>query len=191
MQFVVIGAGSMGCVYGGNLARIGQHVTFIDVWQDHVDSIRVNGLSLEGLTGNFTVRVQATTDAGEAPQADAVLICVNAYDTPQAARSAAAVIKDDGFCLTLQNGVGNIEVLTDALGPRRVLAGLSFQSGDLQGPATATVGSGPISPPAPALYASPALSLPCAPAPDLCRCPRSSSLPRASHIAWPWASIFC
>ena len=134
MQFVVIGAGNMGCVYGGNLARIGQHVAFIDIWQDHVDSIRTKGLSLEGLTGNFTVRVQATSDAGEAPKADAVLICVNAYATPQAARSAAAVIKDDGFCLTLQNGVGNIEVLTDVLGPRRVLAGLSFQSGDLQGP---------------------------------------------------------
>jgi len=44
------------------------------------------------------------------------------------------VLKEDGCCLTLQNGVGNVEILTDALGTERVLAGLSFQSGDLVEP---------------------------------------------------------
>jgi 2-dehydropantoate 2-reductase len=134
MQFVVIGAGNMGCVYGGNLARIGQRVAFIDVWRDHVDAIRANGLRLEGLTGDFSVRVHATTDPGEAPGADAVLICVNAYATPQAAQTAKAILNDGGYCLTLQNGVGNIEALSEVLGRDRVMAGLSFQSGDLKGP---------------------------------------------------------
>lgn len=134
MQFVIIGAGNMGCVYGGNLARTGQQVTLVDVWQEHVDAIRESGLRMEGLTGSFTAPVQATTDVREVSPADAVLICVNAYATSHAACSAKAVIKPDGYCLTLQNGVGNIEILADVLGPHRVLAGLSFQSGDLQGP---------------------------------------------------------
>ncbi len=134
MQFVVIGAGNMGCVYGGNLARIGQQVALIDVWAEHIAAIRANGLRLEGLTGDFTVHPAATTDPTAAPKADVVLVCVNAYATPQAAETARIVLKETGCCLTLQNGVGNIEILTEALGTHRVLAGLSFQSGDLVKP---------------------------------------------------------
>jgi len=134
LQFVVVGAGNMGCVYGGNLARVGQSVAFVDVWKEHVEAITTKGLHLEGLTGDFRVRAQAACSAAEVPKADAVLICVNTTSTVEAARTAAAVIKPDGYCLTLQNGVGNIEILEEALGKGRVLAGLSFQSGDLQGP---------------------------------------------------------
>jgi 2-dehydropantoate 2-reductase len=134
MQFVVIGAGNMGSVYGGNLARIGQQVAFLDIWAEHVAAITANGLHVTGLTGDFTVRPHATTHVASLPKADAVLVCVNAYSTPEAARTAQAVLKDTGYCLTLQNGVGNIEVLSQSLGASRVLAGLSFQSGDLQAP---------------------------------------------------------
>jgi len=134
MQFVVIGAGNIGCVYGGNLARTGQRVAFVDVWKKHTDAIRNHGLSLEGPTGNFTVQADATTDPTEAPKADAVIVCVNAYSTADAANTARLVLKDGGYCLTLQNGVGNVEILEEALGPGRVLAGLSFHSGDLFAP---------------------------------------------------------
>ncbi|MBI3857733.1 MAG: 2-dehydropantoate 2-reductase [Planctomycetes bacterium] len=134
LQFVVIGAGNMGCVYGGNLARIGQRVAFLDVWKEHVEAIAGRGLHIEGLTGDFRVRPQAFVDAQGAPPADVVLICVNSYATPEAARAARALLKKDGCCLTLQNGVGNVEILEEALGKGRILAGLSFQSGDVQGP---------------------------------------------------------
>ncbi|HZE98848.1 MAG TPA: 2-dehydropantoate 2-reductase [Planctomycetota bacterium] len=134
LQFVVIGAGNMGCVYGGNLARIGQRVAFVDVWKEHVDVLARQGLHLEGLTGDFTVRPQASTDAAALPKADVVLICVNTYATADAARAAAVALKPEGCCLTLQNGVGNVEILEDVLGKGRVLAGLSFQSGDIAGP---------------------------------------------------------
>lgn len=134
MQFVVIGAGNMGCVYGGNLARIGQPVAMLDVWEEHVHRIRTEGLRLEGLTGDFPVHPMAATDPRDAPKADVVLLCVNSYVTEQAAASAQVILKETGCCLTLQNGVGNVEILTEVLGAERVLAGLSFQSGDLVGP---------------------------------------------------------
>lgn len=134
MQIAVIGAGNMGCVYGGNLARIGERVTLIDVWKEHIDRIRTHGLRMEGLNGEFTVSVGATVEPAEAPKADAVLVCANAYDTPAAARSARIALKEAGYAVTLQNGVGNVDVLTEALGASRVLAGLSFHSGDLRGP---------------------------------------------------------
>jgi 2-dehydropantoate 2-reductase len=134
MQFVVIGAGNMGCVYGGNLARIGQDVAFLDVWEEHAARIRADGLSMTGLTGTFTARAPASTRAEELPKADVAIVCVNAYSTAEAAVSARVLLKPEGYCVTLQNGVGNVEILTEALGEGRVLAGLSFQSGDLEGP---------------------------------------------------------
>jgi len=134
LQFAVIGAGSLGCVYGGNLARIGQRVCFVDIWQEHVQRIRSEGLRVEGLTGSFTVSCDAAANAREVPQADVAIVCVNAYSTEQAAHTAKMLLKPEGYCLTLQNGVGNVEKLTAVLGTGRVLAGLSFQSGDLVGP---------------------------------------------------------
>ncbi len=134
MKIVVIGAGNLGCVYGGNLARIGQDVTLVDTWTDHVRAIQESGLRLEGLSGRFTVRVGATTSSRDLEGADLALICVNSYATADASRSAAEVLAEDGFCLTLQNGAGNVEILENALGKGRVLSGLSFQSGDLAGP---------------------------------------------------------
>lgn len=133
-QFVIIGAGNMGCVYGGRLARIGAQVAFIDLWQEHVDRINACGLRFEEPEGDFVVRATATTKPEDAPSADVVLISVNSYSTGEAAETAKRVLKPGGCCLTIQNGVGNVEVLGEALGPGRVLAGLSFQSGDLAGP---------------------------------------------------------
>jgi 2-dehydropantoate 2-reductase len=134
MQFAIIGAGNMGCVYGSNLARIGQSVTLIDVWAEHIQAIRANGLQMSGLNGDFVARVEATTHPSEAHKADVAIILVNAYATQEAAKTARSVLKDSGYVLTLQNGLGNIEILTEVLGRRRVMAGLSFHSGELHAP---------------------------------------------------------
>ena len=138
MRIAVIGAGNMGCVYGANLARAGEDVTLIDMWAEHVEAMQTRGLAMEGQNGTFTVPVSATTDTSGLSGMDAALILVNAYDTPVAAATAKQIIKPDGYALTLQNGVGNVETLTAALGEKRVLAGLSFHSGDLKRPGEVT-----------------------------------------------------
>src|SRR5581483_948083 len=73
-----------------------------------------------------------------APKADIALVCVNAYSTREAANSAKVLLKDSGFALTLQNGLGNVEVLTEVLGQNRVMAGLSFHSAELRSPGYVT-----------------------------------------------------
>lgn len=134
MHVAVIGAGNMGCVYGANLARSGQRVSLVDVWEEHVAAIRRDGLRMEGLHGEFTTRVAATTDPGQVAGADIALICVNAYATAQAAQAARTVLSPGGCAVPLQNGLGNVETLCQVLGRQRVLPGLTFHSGDLQGP---------------------------------------------------------
>ncbi len=133
MQFVVIGAGNIGCIYGASLARVGEPVALFDVWEEHIQHIRGNGLKIDGLSGAYTLQVHAAADPADVPKADVALISVNSYSTPKAADVARTVLKDSGCALTLQNGLGNVEVLTEVLGAGRVLAGLSFHSGDLRG----------------------------------------------------------
>ena len=144
MQFTVIGAGNMGCIYGGNLARIGERVAMLDVWEDHVKRIQNHGLEIDGLHGTFVAPVTAFNDAAAAQKSDIVLICVNAYSAREAANSARILLKDSGFVVTLQNGLGNVEILAEVLGADRVMAGLSFHSADLRGPGQVThTNSGP------------------------------------------------
>jgi 2-dehydropantoate 2-reductase len=64
MRVCVIGAGSMGCLTGGLLARVGFDVTLLDVWAPHVEAIQRDGLRLDGITGDLSIRVAATTEAG-------------------------------------------------------------------------------------------------------------------------------
>ena len=134
MQFVIIGAGNIGCLYGANLARIGEHVALIDVWEEHIRQINSHGLKMSGLHGEFTVKLEATTDPHSLPKADVAIICVNAYATRDAAKTAKVLLTGSGYALTLQNGLGNIEILTEILGQDRVMPGLTFHSADLQAP---------------------------------------------------------
>jgi 2-dehydropantoate 2-reductase len=138
MQITVIGAGNMGCLYGANFARAGEGVAMIDVWEEHVHRIQKEGLDVDGLHGSFIARVMATTEARSAPKSDMALVCVNAYSTREAANSARILLKESGFAVTLQNGLGNVEILTEVLGEHRVMAGLSFHSAELRGPGQVT-----------------------------------------------------
>ena len=115
MHFAVIGAGNMGCVYGANLARIGEDVTMIDVWQDHVTAMREHGLHMSGLHGDFVAKVDATTNPAEAQKADVAIITVNAYNARDAAESAKVLLKEDGCVLTLQNGLGNVALAKNVI----------------------------------------------------------------------------
>jgi 2-dehydropantoate 2-reductase len=134
VRFCVIGAGSMGSLYGGLLAHAGFDVTLVDVWAEHIEAIRRDGLRLDGITGDVLVRIRATIRADEAPPADVALILTDANTTGEAATAARAILREEGFAVTLQNGIGNVEALADALGPERVAAGLSYHSAAVRGP---------------------------------------------------------
>lgn len=134
MHIAIVGAGNMGCLYGANLARAGEQVTLIDVWQEHVQAMQEQGLAMQGLHGEFVAEVAATTDPNTVSEVDLVVICVNGYNTGAAAEAAQVMLAADGCVLTLQNGLGNIEILTEVLGADRVVGGLTFHSADLQAP---------------------------------------------------------
>src|SRR5262245_23086732 len=108
MRFCVIGAGNLGSLYGGLLARAGYDVTLVDVWPEHVDAIRRDGLHLDGITGDLRIPVKATRRIDDVSPADCAIILTDANSTQEAADSARRVLTPSGFALTLQNGIGNV-----------------------------------------------------------------------------------
>ena len=129
MRTYVIGAGAMGGIYGGLLAKAGQDVTLIDIRQDHIGLVERDGLVVEGVRGHHVIRVAAQTDGTGLAPADFAIIFTDANSTKDAARTAQQLLKPDGFALTLQNGIGNVESLIETLGKDRVVAGVTMNSG--------------------------------------------------------------
>jgi len=108
MNITVIGAGAVGCYYGGMLARAGHQVTLVGR-QQHVDAILRDGLLLETLRFTERVRVAASTeiDADSVGTAELLLFCVKSDDTEASAAQIAPFLSRGATVLSLQNGVDN------------------------------------------------------------------------------------
>jgi len=129
MRIYIIGSGAMGGIYGGLLFRTGLDVTLIDVREDHLGVIQRDGLTIDGVRGHHVVRVPARNGIAGLPPADLAIVFTDTNATRQAAQIAATLLMPEGFALTLQNGIGNVETLVAALGERRVVAGVTMNSG--------------------------------------------------------------
>ena len=108
MKAAVLGAGAVGCFFGGMLARAGHAVTLIGR-PLHVEAIRRSGLRFEAKTFDERVPVEASTDPAAVGGAELVLFCVKSTDTETAATQIAPHLDTGATVVNLQNGVDNTE----------------------------------------------------------------------------------
>jgi len=117
MKVAVMGAGAVGCYYGGMLARAGHEVTLIGRPQ-HVDAVRASGLLLETKEFRGRVPVHASTCADAVRGAGLVLFSVKSTDTERAGADMAPHLDAGALVLSLQNGVDNAARLQSLLRQR-------------------------------------------------------------------------
>ena len=108
MRVAVLGAGAVGCYYGGMLARAGHPVTLIGR-ATHVEAFRKSGLRFEALKFDERIPVEASTSAEAVRGAKLVLFCVKSTDTDTAAAEMAPFLDPEALVANLQNGVDNAE----------------------------------------------------------------------------------
>jgi len=128
MRIVMIGAGAMGSSIGAWLASAGADVVLYDVDSAHVEAIREGGLTVTTPSGEMRLPLRATTDTSAIGPVDMAVVLVDSNATRAAATALATVLPANGFALTLQNGIGNIEALIAALGRERVVGGSTYNS---------------------------------------------------------------
>jgi 2-dehydropantoate 2-reductase len=125
LKVAVMGAGAVGCYFGGMLARAGHEVMLIARPQ-HVEAIQRNGLRMETKTFDESVRLAASTDASAVQGAKLVLFCVKSTDTEAAGGELLPYLAPDALVLTLQNGVDNADRLRTVLVRQQVSAAVVY-----------------------------------------------------------------
>lgn len=131
-RVVVVGAGAVGCFYGGMLARHGVDVTLI-ARAEHVKAITAHGLFMNCQTFQAHVPIRATTELSAAAQADLVLLCVKSPDTEATGLALRQVLSPHTVVLNLQNGVDNAPTLQRLL-PNPVFPAVVYVATAMEGP---------------------------------------------------------
>jgi 2-dehydropantoate 2-reductase len=112
MRFIICGAGAIGGVIGGQLAKAGREVIFIEKIPEHVAAIEAHGLQLRGVHGNHTLRVPVVTHANQVDfrNGDVIFLAVKSFHSDRACAELrqATSLELPIFCS--QNGVRNEEV---------------------------------------------------------------------------------
>ncbi len=135
MKIAIVGAGAMGSLFGAMLSERAE-VFLVDINEEHVEAIRKNGLAVLHMDGSTSVHeILASCRPEEIPaKADLAIVFTKSYHTRDAAETARSVLHASGAALTLQNGVGNIEVIREVLGDENAVAGVTSHGGDFMGP---------------------------------------------------------
>ncbi len=128
MKILILGAGGVGSVVGGFLARTGHDVSLLGrAW--HLDVVRKQGLSITGIWGDYRMKafdLYLNTDelAKKNLSFDLIILTVKSYDTQKAVGELLPLTKENTMLLSLQNGLGNIEtILAGGIKPENYLVG--------------------------------------------------------------------
>ncbi|MDZ7801921.1 MAG: ketopantoate reductase family protein [Trueperaceae bacterium] len=120
MRTLIWGAGAIGGTLGAYALRAGRELTFVDVDEDHVAAIRAHGLHVTGPVDDFTVPARALLPNEVTGEWDAILLCTKALHTEAAVRALTPHLAEDGFVVSVQNGLNEF-VIAEHVGHERTL----------------------------------------------------------------------
>jgi 2-dehydropantoate 2-reductase len=130
VRICIVGCGAVGSLFAANLATLDVEVWAYDVSRAHVDAINEHGLRLSG-AGDVVGHPRATRDPAELPPCDFGIVATKAMHTRSALEATAHVFLD-GYVATVQNGLGNEEVIAEFV--PRVIRGTTFPAGKILEP---------------------------------------------------------
>jgi 2-dehydropantoate 2-reductase len=133
MKLTILGTGAVACLLGARLAEKAD-LTLLGSWKAGIDAVRRNGIRCETSAGSTVVRVNATANPEECRDSDLVIVLVKSYQTRASVSRAKAILKPGGLALTLQNGLGNVEILREVFGAERAAGGIVVLGATLDAP---------------------------------------------------------
>lgn len=133
--FAIVGAGAIGCYYGGRLAQHGHDVHFL--MRSDYEHVRKHGLSIKSHAGDFELtpeRLHVYRNSSEMPKADVVIVTLKTTANGRFGELIAPLLHEATVVVTLQNGLGNEQQLAGLFGAERVIGGLAFVCVNRVGP---------------------------------------------------------
>src|SRR4030067_3165613 len=134
MKIVMMGPGAMGSLFGGLLTLLGEELWLVGYLKDQIDTICSVGLTFEEKGKTQIIPMNATYDVTSVGKADLVIFFVKTFDTEKAVSDALVLEKEDTIFLTLQNGLGNEEVICKQIDRKQGMMGVTGHGATLLGP---------------------------------------------------------
>jgi len=132
MKICIVGCGAVGSLFAAHLARRGEaEIYALDVWREHMAAINSKGLRLSG-AADFTSPLKASTEPGEIPLCDYGIVATKSIHTRSAIERAARLFDDHSAVCSVQNGVGNEEIIAEHV--KFVIRGTTFPAGHVVEP---------------------------------------------------------
>ncbi|MFY9402854.1 MAG: 2-dehydropantoate 2-reductase [Candidatus Omnitrophota bacterium] len=130
MKIVVVGPGAIGTLLTALLSRAIKSLDKDEVWlldykKERANELLKKGITIEGANKSLSVNVKVTAQIEQIGPADIFIICVKSYNTKQVISAIKPVLKNGGSVLTLQNGLGNAEIISEAVGAEKVIMGVT------------------------------------------------------------------
>ncbi len=140
MQYLVMGAGALGSVFGGLLQEKGCDVSFVGL-DDHLRAMQDKGLTITGLWGEHRLASPKAFYGveGLCGTFDVVLLCVKSFLTPSVMRQVRPFLREDTLVVSVQNGLGNWESIAHEVGWHRTVGGRIIFGAEVVEPGTARV----------------------------------------------------
>lgn len=140
-SILICGTGALATLFAARLCSAGHPVKILGGWEEGLHAINQGGVRLVDLEGNeHTCAVEATRDPADCRDMSFALVLVKSWQTEHVADQLVKCLAQDGVALTLQNGLGNRELLTDRLGENRVALGATTTGATLLEPGLARAG---------------------------------------------------
>jgi 2-dehydropantoate 2-reductase len=131
MKIVVIGPGAMGCLIAAFLTKSKEEVWLLAKDKEKAAKINESGISLEGVSGSWQAKIKATANLADIGKADLLIICVKSFHTKLTIEQVKPLLDENTKILTLQNGIGNIEIIAELVGEDRVIGGVTNEGATL------------------------------------------------------------
>ncbi|QQK08926.1 ketopantoate reductase family protein [Miniphocaeibacter halophilus] len=123
MKIVVVGAGSVGTLFGSILYEHGMDVTLVEIRNEIVEAIHKDGLKVTRGDSEKVFEIDITNNIIDVENPDLIIFAVKSYDNITAAYDCLKIIGPETIVLTLQNGIGNYETISNILGEKHTVIG--------------------------------------------------------------------
>jgi 2-dehydropantoate 2-reductase len=140
MRYLVAGTGALGSVFGGLLEHSGRPVTFLGRGR-HFERARDQGLEIDGIWGDFHVGpiTAASLQSPPGEPYDVILLCVKSFATQEACRQLRSWLASCGLIVSVQNGLGNLEIIAQEFGKSRTIGARVIFGAQVARPGLVTV----------------------------------------------------
>lgn len=125
MKIVIVGPGAVGLLFVSFLSRSKEDIWVLDKNSERCQRLKKSGIKISGLNSFKVSNINFTCDVKDVKDAQFWLICTKSYHTKDVIKNISGVVSDKAGIVSLQNGIGNMELLCEAFDPKRVLVAVT------------------------------------------------------------------